>query len=75
MFDGVTITAQHCLVGKPDVATVALLRAAIRLRWADCQGEMISLRQNKTKARVTIHVSQALRRLLDGMNRAGPYIS
>lgn len=42
--------------------------------WADCQGETISLRQNKTKARVTIHVSQALRRMLDGMSRAGPYI-
>ncbi|SFH63188.1 Phage integrase family protein [Paracoccus aminovorans] len=46
----------------------------IRLRWADYQGETTSLRQNKTKARVTIHVSQALRRMLDGMNRVGPYI-
>lgn len=46
----------------------------IRLRWADYRGETISLRQNKTKARVTIHVSQALRRMLDGMGRAGPYI-
>ena len=46
----------------------------IRLRWADFQGETISLRQNKTKARVTIHVSQALRRMLDSMGRAGPYI-
>jgi integrase len=46
----------------------------IRLRWADFQGETISLRQNKTKARVTIHVSQALRWMLDSMGRAGPYI-
>lgn len=46
----------------------------IRLRWSDFRGETISLKQNKTKARVTIHVSQALRRMLDGMERRGPYI-
>ncbi len=46
----------------------------IRLRWSDYAGETISLKQNKTKARVTIHVSQALRRMLDGMDRRGPYI-
>ncbi|SES63207.1 tyrosine-type recombinase/integrase [Paracoccus homiensis] len=46
----------------------------IRLRWADYQGDMIILRQNKTKARATIHVSQALRRMLDGIDRRGPYI-
>lgn len=46
----------------------------IRPRWADYRGETISLRQNRTKARVTIHVSQALRRMLGGMGRAGPYI-
>lgn len=46
----------------------------IRLRWSDFKGETISLKQNKTKSRVTIHVSQALRRMLDGMDRRGPYI-
>lgn len=46
----------------------------IRLRWSDFKGETISLKQNKTRARVTIHVSQALRRMLDGMERRGPYI-
>ena len=46
----------------------------IRLRWSDFQGETISLKQNKTKARVTIHVSRALRRMLNGMDRRGPYI-
>ncbi len=46
----------------------------IRLRWSDYAGETISLKQNKTKARVTIHVSQALRRMLDGMDRRGPHI-
>lgn len=46
----------------------------IRLRWSDYAGETISLKQNKTRARVTIHVSQALRRMLDGMDRRGPYI-
>lgn len=46
----------------------------IRLRWSDYQGETISLKQNKTKARVTIHVSQALARMLNGMDRHGPYI-
>lgn len=46
----------------------------IRLRWSDYSGETISLRQSKTKAGVTIHVSQALRRMLDGMDRRGPFI-
>lgn len=46
----------------------------IRLRWSDYSGETISLKQSKGKARVTIHVSQALRRMLGGMDRRGPYI-
>lgn len=46
----------------------------IRLRWSDYAGETISFKQNKTKAPVTIHVSQALRRMLDGMDRRGLYI-
>lgn len=46
----------------------------IRLRWIDYTGEHISLKQNKTQARVTIHASGALRRMLDGMDRRGPYI-
>lgn len=46
----------------------------IRLRWADYDGENVSLKQNKGKARVTIHASKALRRMLDGMKRRGPYI-
>lgn len=46
----------------------------IRLRWSDYRGEEISLKQNKTKARVTIYVSEALRRMLDSMERRGPYI-
>lgn len=46
----------------------------IRLRWTDYQGETISLRQRKGKARVTIWVSQALRRMLDNMDRVGPFI-
>lgn len=46
----------------------------IRLRWSDYTGEHVSLKQNKTKARVTIHASTALRRMLDGMERRGPYI-
>lgn len=46
----------------------------IRLRWSDYRGETVSLKQNKTKARVTIHASEALRRMLEGMERHGPYI-
>ena len=46
----------------------------IRLRWTDYQSETITLKQNKTKARVTLHVSQALRRMLEGMARVGPYV-
>lgn len=40
----------------------------IRLRWADYRGETIRLRQNKTRARVTIHVSPAPSRF----HRSGP---
>lgn len=46
----------------------------IRLRWSDYTGEQVSLKQSKTKARVTIHASAALRRMLDGIERRGPYI-
>lgn len=46
----------------------------IRLRWSDYDGENVSLKQNKTKARVTIHATTTLRKMLDGMNRRGPYI-
>lgn len=46
----------------------------IRLRWSDYTGEQVSLKQSKTKARVTIYASTALRRMLDGMERRGAYI-
>ncbi|MDO5613621.1 MAG: tyrosine-type recombinase/integrase [Paracoccus sp. (in: a-proteobacteria)] len=46
----------------------------IRLRWADYDGTNVSLKQNKTKARVTIHASTTLRLMLDSMERRGPYI-
>ncbi|WP_420023350.1 tyrosine-type recombinase/integrase [Cereibacter azotoformans] len=46
----------------------------IRLRWADYDGESISLKQSKTKARVNVHCSEALRLMLDATPRQGPYI-
>lgn len=46
----------------------------IRLRWSDYAGDTVSLKQSKTKARVTIYASQSLRRMLDGMDRVGPFI-
>jgi integrase len=46
----------------------------IRLRWADYDGEAITLRQGKTGARVYVPASAALRRMLDGMERHGPFI-
>lgn len=46
----------------------------IRLRWADYDGQAITLRQRKTGASVYVPCSAALRRMLDGMERRGPFI-
>ncbi|PZX39507.1 hypothetical protein LY56_02675 [Roseinatronobacter thiooxidans] len=46
----------------------------IRLRWSDYDGIKISLRQNKSKRRVLVPCIQALKRMLDAMQRVGPYI-
>ena len=46
----------------------------IRLEWSQYSGTTILLRQRKTKALVPIHVSQNLRRTLDGMPRPGKNI-
>ena len=46
----------------------------IRLEWSQYSGTTILLRQRKTKALVPIHVSQNLRRTLDGMPRLGKNI-
>lgn len=46
----------------------------VRLRWSDFDGEAISLRQSKSKARVSIRCTQALLRMLATSPRVGPYI-
>ena len=46
----------------------------IRMRWADYDGASLSLTQRKTAEPVQIPVTDALRRMLDGMPRTGPYI-
>lgn len=46
----------------------------IRLRWSDYDGEALTLRQGKTGARVYVPATKALRRMLDGMDRHGPFI-
>jgi integrase len=46
----------------------------IRLRWADDDGEALTLTQSKTGAKVYVPCSQALRRMLNGMERRGPFI-
>jgi integrase len=46
----------------------------VRLRWSDYDGEYISLKQEKTNARVRVRVSAALKRVLDSTKKACPYI-
>jgi len=46
----------------------------IRLRWSDYDGEVIQLVQSKTKAKVPVPVTGALKRMLNGMQRRGPFI-
>lgn len=46
----------------------------IRLRWSDFDGAKISLRQSKTKVRVSIDCTEALLRMLATTPREGPYI-
>jgi integrase len=46
----------------------------IRLRWSDYDGDVIRLVQSKTKAKVPVPVTGALKRMLDGMPRRGPFI-
>jgi len=46
----------------------------VRLRWSDYDGATISLRQNKTKVRVAVPCTAALRRMLDATPRVGPFI-
>lgn len=46
----------------------------IRLRWSDYDGEVIRLVQSKTKAKVPVPVSAALKRMLDEMAKQGPFI-
>ena len=46
----------------------------VRLRWADYDGTHISLKRNKTGARVKVKVSAALERMLDSTPKTCPYI-
>ncbi len=46
----------------------------IRIRWEDYDGASLRLTQRKTGEPVHIPVTDALRRMLDGMSRTGPYI-
>lgn len=46
----------------------------IRLRWADQDGSAMSLRQSKTGAAVYVPCIKALKAMLDGMRRRGPFI-
>ncbi|MFC3057873.1 tyrosine-type recombinase/integrase [Paenirhodobacter populi] len=46
----------------------------IRLRWQDYDGAVIRLVQSKGKRKVPVPVSAALKRMLDGMARQGPFI-
>ncbi len=46
----------------------------IRLRWSDYDGVSLTLRQRKGGALVYVPASAALRRMLDGMERRGPFI-
>lgn len=46
----------------------------IRLRWSDYDGEFVRLVQSKTKAKVPVPVSAALKRMLADMPRQGPFI-
>lgn len=46
----------------------------IRLRWSDFDGEVVRLVQSKTKAKVPVPASAALKRMLDAMPKQGPFI-
>lgn len=46
----------------------------IKLRWSDYQDGALRLVQNKTKSRVNIHYTTALRRMLDQAPRSSDYI-
>lgn len=46
----------------------------IRLRWSDFDGERIGLVQSKTKARVSVKCTPALRRMLEATPKTCPYI-
>ncbi|MBX2853493.1 MAG: tyrosine-type recombinase/integrase [Rhodobacteraceae bacterium] len=46
----------------------------IRLRWSDYEDGALRLRQSKTGVHVHVPASRALQRMLDGMERRGPYI-
>lgn len=62
-----------------DINTVLAIHAGqrdgdrIRLRASNFDGESLSLKQSKTKARVPEHCSDTLRRILDSTPRQGPY--
>lgn len=46
----------------------------VKLRWADYDGQYIRLKQSKTSVRVNVRVTTALKKMLDGTPRVGPYI-
>jgi integrase len=46
----------------------------VRLRWSDYDGTYIRLKQSKTKAKVTVKVSAALKRMLDSTPKTCLYI-
>ena len=46
----------------------------IRLRWADYSGTHIRLRQSKGEVSIDVKVTAALQRMLDSMDRQGPFI-
>lgn len=46
----------------------------VRLRWADYDGNAVSLRQSKTSQRVWIKCTSALKAMLEATPRTGPFI-
>ncbi len=46
----------------------------IRMRWSDYDGATLRLCQSKGQRHVAIHATAALRKMLDGMERKGPFI-
>lgn len=70
--DGASIELQRAMILA--IHTGQRYGDLIRLRWSDYDGAAIRLKQNKTEARVTIHCTATLKRMLDATPRVGPFI-